>query len=163
MGWKSNVSRWNPPSTLLLLSRPSTILYQRLATSPPLKLQQKEQTDPTMAAPVLQSVDPAHPSLETQPGPSRTATVADESEEIAAEAGVAVSNGNDGASVDNGKEQNDQQSEEAQFQAGGEGGQVEEEDVDPDAIPAHACETLYIQNLNEKVQLQGESCSGHCV
>jgi hypothetical protein len=109
-----------------------------------------------MAAPVLQSVDPAHPSLDPQPGPSRTATVADESDELAAEAGI-VTNGISSNTGGNARE-----SEEAQFQAGGEagqegqGGQGEEEEVDPDAIPDYACETLYIQNLNEKVKTQGE-------
>lgn len=98
-----------------------------------------------MAAQVLQSVDPAHPSVnpDPQPGPSRTATVADESDEIAAESGVVSTNGQSNGAGGAGEAAN------------GTGGEEEGEE-DPDAIPKNACETLYIQNLNEKVQLPGE-------
>lgn len=99
-----------------------------------------------MAAQVLQTVDPAHPSLDPspQPGPSRTATVADESDEAAAEAGVST-NGTNGTNGDAVKTE--------ETKANGDEDEAEE---DPDAIPRNACETLYIQNLNEKVQLPGE-------
>ena len=91
-----------------------------------------------MAAPVLQS-DPANPSI-PQPGPSRSATVADEEEELAAETGTNVGPGPATAP------------EQTQAPEVPE----EEEEIDPNAIPAYACETLYIQNLNEKVQTPGE-------
>lgn len=32
----------------------------------------------------------------------------------------------------------------------------EEKEEDPNKIPDNACETLYIQNLNEKVRIPGE-------
>lgn len=87
-----------------------------------------------------------------QPGPSRTATVADESEELTAEAGTVVpspadvptENGEDGNAANGVKE-------------GEEREEAEEEEEDPDRIPDNACETLYIQNLNEKVRIPGES------
>jgi hypothetical protein len=45
-------------------------------------------------------------------------------------------------------------------QAEGEGeGEGDTETVDPNALPKEACETLYIQNLNEKVRIPGE-CGG---
>jgi hypothetical protein len=102
-----------------------------------------------MAAQVLQTVDPAHPSLDPdpQPGPSRTATVADEADEVAAEAGVALTNGTNGTNGANGSAVKVED-----IKQDGD----EEEEEDPDAIPRNACETLYIQNLNEKVQIPGE-------
>lgn len=85
-----------------------------------------------------------------QPGPSRSATVADESEELAAEAGTTVepSTSTDGTNgtEDAGKVEDEKVEEE-----------VKEED--PNRIPDNACETLYIQNLNEKVLLPGKSHS----
>jgi len=108
-----------------------------------------------MAAPVLQSVDPSHPSLDSaQPGPSRTATVADESDEIAAEAGI-VSNGV--AAAGDGVAESAAGAAAGPAPGGAVAGEEDEEEVDPDAIQPNACETLYIQNLNEKVQTQGES------
>ena len=37
----------------------------------------------------------------------------------------------------------------------------EEEDDDPDRIPDNACETLYLQNLNEKVRTSGQSSQAY--
>lgn len=107
----------------------------------------------TMAAQVLQSVDPAHPSLDPnpQPGPSRTATVADESDEVAAEAGTATTNGANGTNGTSGSNGDAVKAEETKAN-----GDADEAEEDPDAIPRNACETLYIQNLNEKVQIPGE-------
>lgn len=102
-----------------------------------------------MAAPVLQSVDPAHPSI-PQPGPSRSATVADEEEELAAEQGTNV-----GPGPVTGMEAPATGMETAPETQAPEVPE-EEEEIDPNAIPAYACETLYIQNLNEKVQTPGE-------
>jgi hypothetical protein len=86
-------------------------------------------------------------------GPSRlSATVADESEELAAENGGVVlpsTNGEvgdvemNGNSNGNGDVPKKEEEEE------------EEEEDDPTKIPKGACETLYIQNLNEKVQIPG--------
>lgn len=47
--------------------------------------------------------------------------------------------------------------EEVRAEGEGEGeGEGETETVDPNALPKEACETLYIQNLNEKVRIPGE-------
>lgn len=93
-------------------------------------------------------------SAEPIPGPStsKVATVTDESEEIAAEAGTSTPvqstsnggliNGEGGVGVPDGDVN---------------GGGGEEEKEDPNRIPDDACETLYIQNLNEKVRIPGES------
>ena len=103
-----------------------------------------------MAAPVLQSIDPAHPSI-PQPGPSRSATVADEEEELAAEQGTNVGPGAPGSDEPAGLATGVESEQPEQATA-----PEEEEEIDPNAIPAYACETLYIQNLNEKVQTPGE-------
>ena len=76
--------------------------------------------------------------LISQPGPSRIAHVSDEKEEIAAE--------EEGTVVQPTSTTETEPKEE-------EGG----EEIDPNKIPDEACETLYIQNLNEKVRLPGES------
>ena len=66
---------------------------------------------------------------------SLKATVADESEEIAAEASSSSVKPETGA----------EESKE----------EVKEEKVDPNALPEDACVTLYLQNLNEKVKIPG--------
>ena len=71
----------------------------------------------------------------SEPTTSLQATVADESEEIAAEASSSVKP-EAGAEVS--KEE------------------IKEEKVDPNALPEDACVTLYLQNLNEKVKIPGE-------
>jgi hypothetical protein len=71
----------------------------------------------------------------SEPTTSLQATVADESEEIAAEASS--------SSVP-------PKSEEVKEE-------VKEEKIDPNALPEDACVTLYLQNLNEKVKIPGES------
>jgi U2 small nuclear ribonucleoprotein B'' len=60
-------------------------------------------------------------------------TVADESEEIAAEASTSAV-----------KTEGEEIKEE-----------VKEEKIDPNALPEDACVTLYLQNLNEKVRIPG--------
>jgi RNA recognition motif-containing protein len=87
-----------------------------------------------MAAAVQQTVDPSHPSIPTPTaGPSKlAATVQDEDAEMKTESGAAAN-----ADV---KAKDDS----------------EEKDEDPNKIPDNACETLYIQNLNEKVRIPGE-------
>lgn len=102
---------------------------------------------------------------EPVPGPSKVATVADESEEIAAEAGTSTSikqeNGDDSAApaatatTTNGEASDELKAENAGGADGAEG--EEEEKEDPNRIPDDACETLYIQNLNEKVRIPGAS------
>ncbi|KAK1925745.1 RNA binding protein [Papiliotrema laurentii] len=94
------------------------------------------------------SVPAAQPVAEStpQPGPSRTATVADESEEIAAETGVQV------ASVGSNGKEGEQQGDSVKTERKEEE-EEEEKKEDPNRIPDNACETLYIQNLNEKVRL----------
>jgi U2 small nuclear ribonucleoprotein B'' len=67
----------------------------------------------------------------SEPTTSLKATVADESEEIAAEASSSV------------------KPEEVKEE-------VKEEKVDPNALPEDACVTLYLQNLNEKVKIPGQ-------
>lgn len=71
----------------------------------------------------------------SEPTTSLQATVADESEEIAAEASSSVKPEVDG-----------EESKE----------EVKEEKIDPNALPEDACVTLYLQNLNEKVKIPGE-------
>lgn len=70
----------------------------------------------------------------SEPTTSLQATVADESEEIAAEASSSVP----------------PKTEEIKEE-------VKEEKIDPNALPEDACVTLYLQNLNEKVKIPGES------
>lgn len=84
-----------------------------------------------MAAAVQQTVDPSHPSIPTPTaGPSKlAATVQDEDAEMKTESGV-VANADVKAKDDS-----------------------EEKEEDPNKIPDNACETLYIQNLNEKVRI----------
>ena len=74
----------------------------------------------------------------SEPTTSLQATVADESEEIAAEASSSVK---PEAAAEESKEE------------------IKEEKVDPNALPEDACVTLYLQNLNEKVKIPGESQS----
>lgn len=71
-------------------------------------------------------------------GPSRRATVMDEDEEIKLEAGVPV---NGGPSANG----------EGEGEGDGEG-----EGVSADGLPSNASQTLYLHNLNEKVQVDGE-------
>jgi len=73
----------------------------------------------------------------SEPTTSLQATVADESEEIAAEASTSIAKS------------------EPEVEENGE--EVKEEQVDPNALPEDACATLYLQNLNEKVKIPGES------
>lgn len=71
-------------------------------------------------------------------GPSRLPTISTDDEEKTAESGVAGS---------------------AQPTSGGPTGDLESQppaQPDPNALPESACETLYIQNLNEKVQVDGK-------
>jgi U2 small nuclear ribonucleoprotein B'' len=70
-------------------------------------------------------------------GPSRLPTISTEDEEIAAESGVVAET----SATDNGD--------------GAGGPTVSEPIPEPAPIPDVACETLYIQNLNEKVQVEG--------
>ena len=77
----------------------------------------------------------------SEPTTSLKATVADESEEIAAEASTSTSIAI--AKPENGAEEN--------------GDEVKEDKVDPNAVPEDACVTLYLQNLNEKVKIPGKS------
>ena len=82
------------------------------------------------------------------PGPSNlAATVADESEELAAEAGTSTGGANGVNAVGNAQ---GVPNEETKVE-GDETEQVE----DPNRIPDNACETLYIQNINEKVRIPG--------
>jgi len=73
----------------------------------------------------------------SEPTTSLQATVADESEEIAAEASTSIAKS------------------EPEVEENGE--EVKEEKVDPNALPEDACVTLYLQNLNEKVKIPGKS------
>lgn len=77
-------------------------------------------------------------------GPSRLPTISTEAEEIAAENGIS-SQSNDIS---------------APSQSGGSAALTTsappETPIDPNALPETACETLYIQNLNEKVQVEGK-------
>lgn len=75
--------------------------------------------------------------MSAEPSTSLAATVADESDEIMAEASS--------ASIPK-AEPTEAPTEEKE--------KVEEK-VDPNALPADACVTLYLQNLNEKVKLPG--------
>lgn len=70
-------------------------------------------------------------------GPSRLPTISTEDEEMAAETGVAVAQA-DGVKAENGSAPPEQPIP-----------------ADPNASETVACETLYIQNLNEKVQVEG--------
>ena len=48
----------------------------------------------------------------------------------------------------------------------GDAEEKEAEDDDPNRIPDNACETLYLQNLNEKVRTTGKSTKSsllHCL
>jgi U2 small nuclear ribonucleoprotein B'' len=74
----------------------------------------------------------------SEPTTSLKATVADESEEIAAEASSSVK-----PEVEVGAEESKEE--------------LKEEKVDPNALPEDACVTLYLQNLNEKVKIPGQS------
>jgi U2 small nuclear ribonucleoprotein B'' len=73
--------------------------------------------------------------MSAEPSTSLQATVADESEEIAAEASTSAV-----------KTEGEEIKEE-----------VKEEKIDPNALPEDACVTLYLQNLNEKVRIPGQS------
>jgi len=77
----------------------------------------------------------------SEPTTSLQATVADESEEIAAEASSSVK---PEAAAEESKEE------------------IKQEKVDPNALPEDACVTLYLQNLNEKVKIPGESPVNFC-
>jgi len=71
-------------------------------------------------------------------GPSRVATVKDEAEEYASSS-VVVSTAN-GATAN-----------------GANGDEDAQEEIGADGLPKDACETLYLHNLNEKVQIDGAS------
>lgn len=98
------------------------------------------------------------------PSSSRQATVADESEELAAEAAQQTSisassaavttttievNGNGSGSLEN---VNGQSQPEGKAPVNDE----DEDEYDPNRIPDDACETLYLHNLNEKVRVPSE-------
>lgn len=70
-------------------------------------------------------------------GPSRRATVTDEDEEINLEAGVPV---NGAGPTTNGDDNDDEEN--------------------GDGLPSDASETLYLHNLNEKVQVDGKCLVG---
>jgi hypothetical protein len=115
-----------------------------------------------------------------EPSTSRHATVADESEELAAEAGQtqlqpAQPEAEASASTSNGADNNNntdagttqvpenQQDQNGDANANGNGNgdgqeppQEPEAVFDPNRLPEDACETLYLQNLNEKVRVPGE-------
>ena len=111
-----------------------------------------------MAAAVSQTLDPDQPSLlppsTSEASSSRlAATVTDESEELAAEAGVVKAE----PSTTNGEANGDvEMNGETKVEADGKEKEKEEEEEDPNRIPDNACETLYLQNLNEKVRIPGQ-------
>jgi hypothetical protein len=89
-------------------------------------------------------------SVATEPTTSLAATVADESEEIKAESsGTSTSAPEPTATATVNEDVNEN----------GETPEVKEEKPDPNALPEDACVTLYLQNLNEKVQIPGKSSS----
>jgi hypothetical protein len=81
--------------------------------------------------------------MSAEPSTSLAATVADESDEVMAEAQA--------TSTTTAK------TEPTEAEGGGE--IKAEEKPDPNAIPEDACVTLYLQNLNEKVRIPGTSMS----
>lgn len=89
-------------------------------------------------------------SVVAEPSTSLAATVADESEEVAAEA-VAVA-----PKVEEGTGSAPPLAPTTTTTTTEE---VKEEKVDPNALPEDACVTLYLQNLNEKVRIPGKSKS----
>jgi RNA recognition motif-containing protein len=95
------------------------------------------------------------------PGPSRLPTITSEDEELAAESGIVVASASGADGADGIKtEAADEQENGAVHGENGAGAEMkseEEEKVDPNALPAEACETLYLQNLNEKVRIPGEA------
>lgn len=93
--------------------------------------------------------------MEVSPaGPSRLPTISTEDEELAAEAGVSVPfTGSNGEA--NGHSIKDEKLEGSTAPEGSPATSVAK--PDQDALPEGACETLYIQNLNEKVQVEGQS------
>ena len=79
---------------------------------------------------------------------SLQASVADEAEELQAEAGLSSSLPLGPTDPADGEVKNEN----------GDGVDEEEEaEEDPDRLPNDACETLYLQNLNEKVRVEGGS------
>lgn len=106
--------------------------------------------------------------IQAEPGPSRQPTISTEAEEQAAEAGLSaeqalsatvpaqgVTSVNGETGVNGAKVQN---ASTAQADADEAVKPENQEQVkDPNALPDEACETLYIQNLNEKVQIPGMS------
>jgi hypothetical protein len=91
-------------------------------------------------------------SVATEPTTSLAATVADESEEIKAESsGTSTSAPEPTATATATVNEN--------VNENGETPEVKEEKPDPNALPEDACVTLYLQNLNEKVQIPGKSSS----
>ena len=108
--------------------------------------------------------------MSAEPSTSRlAATVTDEAEELAAEAGTssaAPASGQLGyptlhtvhctdpsAAAANGDVKTE---ETADGDTPNGTGEEDKEEEDPNKIPDDACETLYLQNLNEKVRLPGE-------
>lgn len=91
-----------------------------------------------------------------EPSTRLAATVADESEEIMAESsGTAVAvPASSSAPAPPATADTDATPTEAD---GDKPEETEEAKVDPNALPEDACVTLYLQNLNEKVRLPGES------
>lgn len=84
-------------------------------------------------------------SVVAEPSTSLAATVADESEEIAAEAVAVAPKVEESGSAPPPASTTATTTEE-----------VKEEKVDPNALPEDACVTLYLQNLNEKVRIPGK-------
>jgi hypothetical protein len=127
-------------------------------------------SEPATATPIDADPSPADPSISPPAAKKMRATVVDEDEEMAAEVqveGQAPVKAEDGSSVDvpsgaDGVAGN--ASAEAGAGAEGQGDvdmkvpEIVEDVVDPNKLPDDACETLYIQNLNEKVRISGE-CS----
>lgn len=78
-------------------------------------------------------------------GPSRAATVEDESTALAAEAGVVVASSSSSApAAANGS-----------TSAANGDADDDDEQLDANGLPKNASETLYLHNLNEKVRIPG--------
>jgi len=86
-------------------------------------------------------------SVVAEPSTSLAASVADESEEIAAEAVAVAPKVEEGTGSAPPPASTTATTTE----------EVKEEKVDPNALPEDACVTLYLQNLNEKVRIPGKS------
>lgn len=91
--------------------------------------------------------------MSAEPSTSLAATVADESEEIKAEAAASVTPAPENQSTPTPAPASIKEDGDRAPSASVE----EEKKVDPNAIPEDACVTLYLQNLNEKVRIPGTS------